>query len=365
MIEVTKEEIDRFRRLPDNKMKWDEYPFEVGEKRLPATVAYGAGQNSTAMLIGCVLQGRPIDLILFSDTGGERPDTYSFVDMMSSWLADRGYPEIIRVSNVNREGEEVTLEENCRDKDMLPSLAYGFRYKKCSQRFKIAPQQKYVNNWSPARSAWDQGERVLKYIGYDVGESHRYKEYDSDKYIYEYPLMMDWRWSREDCQDVITWADLPLPPKSACFFCPSTKKSEILKMKEKNPDLLERALQMEDAAQKNLKKIKGLAGNWSWRSFLEADEDQRELFEKAQSRDISCMCYDGERASNPEKNDAIAQGIDEDEKALPYAIEQAGELKKKAKRYKESKVDVPVEEVDVIQGSFDHPSFAPKEEAGA
>ena len=38
-------------------------------------VGYGGGINSTAMINGLYRRGIPIDLILFSDTGGEQPHT--------------------------------------------------------------------------------------------------------------------------------------------------------------------------------------------------------------------------------------------------------------------------------------------------
>ena len=46
-------------------------------------VSYGGGVNSTAMLIGLHRRSTPIDLILFSDTGGEQPHTYDFLPVMN------------------------------------------------------------------------------------------------------------------------------------------------------------------------------------------------------------------------------------------------------------------------------------------
>ena len=45
-------------------------------------VSYGAGINSTAMLIGLHQKGIPIDLILFADPGGEQPYTYEYLPIM-------------------------------------------------------------------------------------------------------------------------------------------------------------------------------------------------------------------------------------------------------------------------------------------
>jgi 3'-phosphoadenosine 5'-phosphosulfate sulfotransferase (PAPS reductase)/FAD synthetase len=44
----------------------------------PLVVAYGLGVNSTALLVEFVKQGIRPDLILFADTGGEKPETYAY-----------------------------------------------------------------------------------------------------------------------------------------------------------------------------------------------------------------------------------------------------------------------------------------------
>ena len=85
--------------------------------------SYGGGVNSTAMLIEWVNQGRQLDLIMFADTGAERPHTYQYLERFQSWLMGRGYGPI---HVVRKAGNCETLEENCLRMNMLPSLAYGF-----------------------------------------------------------------------------------------------------------------------------------------------------------------------------------------------------------------------------------------------
>ena len=38
---------------------------------------------------------------------------------------------------------------------------------------------------------------------------------------------MDWGWDLERCKQEIADAGLPIPPKSACFFCPNQKPEEV------------------------------------------------------------------------------------------------------------------------------------------
>ena len=192
-------------------------------------VSYGGGANSTALLIGLHQHRIPVDLILFADTGAEHPHTYAYLEVMDRWLKDHGMPPIIRVYKTTRDGKRLTLEDECLQSCSLPSIAYGF--KRCSLKHKIGPQEKFCNHYPPCQKAWAAG----------------------------------WGWTRDDCIRQIEAAGLPQPGKSSCFFCPSMKPDEITALREQHPDLFRRALALEDNARKNLKTVKGLGRNYSWR----------------------------------------------------------------------------------------------------
>ena len=171
---------------------------------MPIMVSYGAGTNSTAMLVEMVRRGEHVDVITFADTGGEREETYQYLEMFSAWLVAHGMPEIIRVK---KGGKVETLEENCLRMNMLPSVAYG--WKSCSLKFKVEPQEKFANNWPPARDVWAAGEKVIKCIGYDAGDLQRAKLDEDKKYRWRYPLI---EWDM-----VVKSASNPFVP-SACRY---------------------------------------------------------------------------------------------------------------------------------------------------
>lgn len=251
----------------------------------PHVVAFGGGVDSTAMVIGLIERKQPIDLILFADTGGERPDTYGHIKAFNDWLEQRGYPRIVTVMKM-KNGQPYTLEQDCLDHNGLPSIAYGF--KRCSDHFKIRPQNSYLRQWQPAIDTWERGEKVVKYIGYDAGETRRKENADckvDTKYDYSYPLI-DWGWEREECIDAIKAAGLSLPPKSACFFCPSSRPKEIIELSEKHPDLMDRALAME--AQADLQVIKGLGRQYAWKEVIWAHKAQMTL--PFTGFDLPCEC---------------------------------------------------------------------------
>ena len=269
-------------------------------------VSYGGGTDSTAELIEMTKRGIIPDLILFADTGGERPETYWYIMMFSLWLVGRGFPPITIVKKVDKYGEIMTLERNCLEKKMLPSLAYGF--KSCSLKYKVAPQEKYANHLPLAVDTWKRGEKVIKAIGYEFGEERRSSIKDDDKYHYWYPLI-EWEMDRDACKKVIADAGLPQPGKSSCFFCPSMKKEEILELRESHSDLLKRALEMEENAE--LTTIPGLGRSYAWADFIKYTEYMKK--EKANARcgevalgngnyqssmfidvvEQACGCYDG------------------------------------------------------------------------
>ena len=197
-------------------------------------VSYGGGANSTALLIGLHQHRIPVDLILFADTGAEHPHTYAYLEVMDRWLKDHGMPPIIRVYKTTRDGKRLTLEDECLQSCSLPSIAYGF--KRCSQKHKVGPQEKFCNHHPQCRAVWQSGNRVTRFIGYDAGERKRYehsrKFNEADKkYKNRYPLIEDWHWTRDDCIRAIQEAGLPLPGKSSCFFCPSMKRDEVEALK--------------------------------------------------------------------------------------------------------------------------------------
>jgi len=252
----------------------------------PIVLNYGVGVDSTSLLIEMVQQGIRPDLIIFADPKGEKPETYAYLDYFDAWLQEHGFPKITRVSYIPATAPYNSLEGNCLSNETLPSIS--FRQKSCTLKFKAAVIDAYLlgisrgpnkrEGWAPAIEALSHGKRPVKLLGYDFGpaDSCRSVNLTEDKnFIYQYPLR-DLKWVREDCILAIKKAGLVVPLKSACYYCCSSKPWEVMWLAAEHPDLLQRALVMEDTARDGkhgLGNVKGLWGQKeSWREFCETNK---------------------------------------------------------------------------------------------
>ena len=166
------------------------------------------------------------------------------------------------------------LEDDCLARDTLPGKAFGFG--SCSERFKVRPQRRWVKQQGIENAMW--------LVGIHAGEVKRAERTLNQRSDVRFPLI-EWKWDQEDCIEAIRCAGLPLPIKSACFFCPAMRKTEVIQLAKMEPELFERALEMEDGAKEsgNLDTVKGLGRHWSWRGLVAADEAQLRLFDDVQA----------------------------------------------------------------------------------
>jgi 3'-phosphoadenosine 5'-phosphosulfate sulfotransferase (PAPS reductase)/FAD synthetase len=79
-------------------------------------ISLGGGLNSTAMTLLLLEQKKPIDYILFADTGEEKPETYQFIKIFDKYLKDKHSLSITVVSQIV-DGKPQTLSEYCQQHD--------------------------------------------------------------------------------------------------------------------------------------------------------------------------------------------------------------------------------------------------------
>jgi hypothetical protein len=246
----------------------------------PLIVNFGGGVDSTAILVGLTRlvrdgdeSARP-DLVLFADTGGELPATYENVERMSKWLRFRGFPSVTTVSRPSEIKGRVgytTLEENCLENETLPSEAFGRGA--CSSKWKHEPMDAFLfGRKRPYKQGWLEangfaGLKPTKLIGYDAtetkcGKRGKWAKVSEDAVAkYRFPLV-EWGWTRERCIQEIAREGLPVPVKSACFFCPNQQVEELRAIAEHSPELFLRALVIEQVAHMGRHGLHSIEGLW-------------------------------------------------------------------------------------------------------
>jgi len=188
-------------------------------------LSYGGGVGSTALLL---LMKDKIDEAVFVNHGGDYPETYQFVEFISKKI----FPITIIKSNI--EGFS-NLYEYMWHKRIIPS----YRYRWCTDKFKIRPITKYIKQ---------KYGKAIVLIGYTFDERKRIKPLRNGL-IYKYPLV-EMKITREKAKEIIKENGLPIPKKSACWFCPFAKKSEIKELKEKYPKLFKKLVELHRRCQR-------------------------------------------------------------------------------------------------------------------
>lgn len=183
-------------------------------------ISFGAGMQSTALLLK-VLDGEvEADFAIFADTQDEPADVYEHLWRMAVLCAEHDFPLYVvtagRLSDeVRKPGTFISIPAFGRN---LDGKAAQLR-RQCSYQFKLRPMRSFVKRHVIAkRGHW----RCL--VGISTDESHRAKPSGRKWVVNEWPLL-DLDMSRADCLRYCTERGVH-PPRSACVYCPFRRNDE-------------------------------------------------------------------------------------------------------------------------------------------
>jgi 3'-phosphoadenosine 5'-phosphosulfate sulfotransferase (PAPS reductase)/FAD synthetase len=248
--------------------------FPVEDRIGPLTVlSNGSGQDSSAMIVRLALdqdlRARYVRtdghlLIVGSDTGDEHPETYEQERHLAAFCARHGIEYVfLRATDGFHSDAWRSLTAQYRRNATVGSKK-GFR-RTCTVNLKIAPFYRFLEHYVSRRFEIPTcGEKsALKgyarlhgkipvLIGFTQGEERRLPKPDDvtpswmqTAILRRFPLM-EWGWTRGDCQDYLRSVQERVPPPSQCRRCHFKTHEDIALMERVDPDGLAEWIELED-----------------------------------------------------------------------------------------------------------------------
>ena len=217
-------------------------------------LSLGAGVQSSALAF-MVEKGviPPVDCAIFADTQAEPPEVYEWLDYIK---ANVSYPIHI-VTAGSLEADAVAMRRNKKTnalywKNVLPTFmqkkgtgGYGLFPRHCTTDYKIVPIKRKIREL--LGKDWRKAS-VEQLIGISTDEASRMKD-SRVKYIKNQWPLIEMSMCRSDCQNWMKDNGHPIPPKSACYFCPFHDNKTWQTMKTDSPKLFNKAVQFEKELQ--------------------------------------------------------------------------------------------------------------------
>lgn len=217
----------------------------------PKIVSYGGGVQSTSLLVLAAQGVIDFRTFVFANVGNdsEHPATLAYITEHAAPYAARHGIDLWSLDRVRRDGDVETLygrlmREGSRSLPIPVRMSNGAPgTRSCTADFKI----KVIGRWLKAHGASEANKATVG-IGISLDEIERVNARRAMPYeIPVYPLLDHTpALRRSDCERIIRDAGLPVPPKSACWFCPFHRPQTWAEMRRDEPELFERAAELEN-----------------------------------------------------------------------------------------------------------------------
>lgn len=206
------------------------------------------GVQSTAALVLAARGEIDFPVFLFSNVGddSELPESLRYYREVHEPFGRAHGLEMVELRRTRRDGSVETLRSRLdagrraipvrRSKDGPPMS------RSCTADFKIGVLGKEMK-----RRGASKDSPATVGLGITVDEIERAKPGIDPRSPFQrrtYPLL-DLGLHRRDCVKIIEDAGLPVPPKSACFFCPFHDREAWRDLKRRTPDLFDEACRIE------------------------------------------------------------------------------------------------------------------------
>ena len=215
------------------------------EKPIKHVVSLSGGKDSTAMLLKMLEESKPVDIILFCDTGLEFEAMYRHIDKLENYIGKK----IIWLKSPQN-FEYLFFEHVPKRKNPELEGRKGYSWGDHRNRWCTAMLKTRIINRYLREHAKDY--TLKQYIGIAADETRRIRELN-------YPLV-DWGMAEADClrfckERGFDWEGLyEIFHRVSCWCCPLQSLDELRKLKKHFPYLWERLRYMDAHTWRTFKK---------------------------------------------------------------------------------------------------------------
>lgn len=226
-------------------------------------ISLGAGvQSSTMALMAAAGLITPMpDTAIFADTQDEPESVYKWLD----WLEARLPFPVYRVTRGSLSKQSLKMKRT-KDGRLFTTTNIPFftrnadgsvgkiRMRGCTRDFKLNPIFKKCREIAKVKRG-EKRVRVVQWIGISLDEVVRMKPARSPWLESRWPLI-DLEMTRHDCLRWMEARGFPVPPRSACYYCPFHSNAEWRRLKNEEPKAFSLAVKFERATQRTKAKTK-------------------------------------------------------------------------------------------------------------
>lgn len=219
-------------------------------------ISLGLGIQSTAMYVmSCRGELDRADVAIFADPGLEHPETYKTLDWLWSWTEKNdGIPIIYHKRTALN--EDILRGTNSTGHKFASIPAFtgetGMVRRQCTTEYKIRPVGRAIRYWHGLKPRQKMKPTEV-WIGISTDEAGRMKDNPRYNMTNVYPLIEKWI-SRDDCVEYLREHKIPVAVKSSCIFCPYHSDSYWRDLKRNEPDLFDKAVEVDEAIRDMSKK---------------------------------------------------------------------------------------------------------------
>ncbi len=217
----------------------------------------GAGVQSSALALMAARGeiGPMPDFAVFADTQAEPTSVYKWLDWLETQLP---FP-VIRVTRGNL--TEDSLRVRTKDSKIYGKVTYlkriipafgvsdkgefsGMLGRACTADYKVQPIVAEIKRRCKITKN-DVTPVVTQWIGISYDEMQRMKLPNKKWTQHRWPLV-EKRMTRGHCLEWMKKNGYPIPPRSACYYCPFHSKEEWRRMRNEDPEHFQKAIEFDE-----------------------------------------------------------------------------------------------------------------------